>query len=203
MRKLTENKLVLASHNTGKLAEITNLLNPFEKSVISAGQLGLQAPKETENTFEGNARIKAHFTAQAAGLPALSDDSGLEIKALENAPGVYSADWAETPKGRDFQKAMQKVWECLTKTKRPPPYKARFVCTLCLAWPDGHDEVVQGEVNGIIVWPARGTQGFGYDPMFQPDGLDKTFGEIPPEEKHAISHRTEAFKQLVAGCLRA
>jgi len=202
MRKLTENKLVLASHNKGKLVEIGELLKPFGKSVISAGDLGFEEPAETENTFEGNARIKAHFAAKSSGLPALSDDSGLQVHALDNAPGVYSADWAETPNGRDFEMAMSKVWDGLQQTAKPAPYKARFICVLCIAWPDGHDEVFSGTVDGTIVWPMRGSHGFGYDPIFQPLGHRQTFGEIDPTQKHAMSHRADAFAKLTSACLR-
>ena len=201
MRKLVENKLVLASHNKGKLVEIAELLKPFGKSVISAGDLGFTQPDETEDTFEGNARIKAHFAAKSSGLPALSDDSGLQVHALNNAPGVYSADWAETPDGRDFNMAMHTVWRELKKSSASGLYKARFICTLCIAWPDGHDEVFNGTVNGTIVWPMRGNNGFGYDPIFQPDGKTQTFGEIDPAEKHAVSHRADAFAKLTSGCL--
>ncbi len=201
MRRLVEDKLVLASHNKGKLVEIAALLKPFGKSVVSAGQLGFAEPEETENTFEGNARIKAHFAARSSGLPALSDDSGLEVQALDGAPGVYSADWAETPKGRDFNMAMGKVWKGLEKSQTSPPYKARFICVLCLAWPDGHDEIFRGVVSGSIVWPMRGAHGFGYDPIFQPAGFAQTFGEIDPAQKHQISHRADAFVKLKSGIL--
>ncbi len=201
MRKLAENKLVLASHNKGKLVEISKLLAPFGKTIISAGDLGFTEPAETENTFEGNARIKAHFAAKSSGLPALSDDSGLQVQALDNAPGVYSADWAETQNGRDFDMAMAKVWSQLNKTETPKPYKASFICVLCIAWPDGHDEIFRGTVDGSIVWPKRGSQGFGYDPIFQPLNFTQTFGEINPEQKHLISHRADAFAKLTSECL--
>ena len=201
MRKLTENKLVLASHNEGKLVEITELLKPFGKSVISAGDLGFDEPPETENTFEGNARIKAHYAAKTSGIPALSDDSGLQVQALGNAPGVYSADWAETPDGRDFDLAMAKVWDALKQTNAAEPFKARFICVLCIAWPNGHDEIFRGTVEGSIVWPKRGAHGFGYDPIFQPIGLDQTFGEVDSTLKHEMSHRADAFTKLTLGCL--
>ncbi len=201
MRKLVEEKLVLASHNKGKLVEIAELLKPFGKSVVSAGDLGFEEPAETENTFEGNARIKAHFAAKSSGLPALSDDSGIEVKSLGNAPGVYSADWAETVDGRDFPMAMEKVWNMLEAKKAHRPYKARFVCVLCIAWPDGHDEIFRGTVDGTIVWPMRGSNGFGYDPVFQPIGKQETFGEMDPSDKHAMSHRADAFNKLMAECL--
>lgn len=197
MRKLLEEKLVLASHNKGKLIEIAELLKPFGKSVVSAGDLGFEEPEETEDTFEGNARIKAHFAAKSSGMPALSDDSGIEVKSLGNAPGVYSADWAETPNGRDFPMAMEKVWNMLGEKRAHRPYKARFVCVLCIAWPDGHDEVFRGTVDGTIVWPMRGPNGFGYDPIFQPMGKQETFGEMDPEEKHAMSHRANAFNKII------
>jgi XTP/dITP diphosphohydrolase len=201
MRRLTENKLLLASHNKGKLVEITKLLKPFGKSVISARELGFEEPAETEDTFEGNARIKAHYAAKIAGIPALSDDSGLQVQALGNAPGVYSADWAETPSGRNFGLAMAKVWDALEQTNATKPFKARFICVLCIAWPDGHDEIFRGAVEGSIVWPKRGAHGFGYDPIFKPIGLDQTFGEVDPIRKHEMSHRADAFAKLTSGCL--
>lgn len=199
MRAFDGKKLVLASHNKGKLREIAELLEPFGIEVISAGDLGFEEPDETEDTFVGNARIKAHFAAKSSGLPALSDDSGLAVDALDGAPGVYSADWAETPNGRDFPMAMQKVWNRLEETHAAEPRTARFCCTLCLAWPDGHDEVFEGKVKGHIVWPARGERGFGYDPMFVAEGETETFGEMDPSRKQAMSHRADAFRQLVSG----
>ncbi|WP_319825201.1 RdgB/HAM1 family non-canonical purine NTP pyrophosphatase [Thalassovita sp.] len=200
MRKFTGDQLVLASHNKGKLREIAELLAPFGIKVSSAADHGLEEPAETEDTFVGNARIKAHFASHATGLPALSDDSGLSVDALDGAPGVYTADWAETPNGRDFGLAMQKTWALLEERNASAPRKAAFNCTLCLAWPDGHDEVFVGKVEGQVVWPMRGENGFGYDPMFVPDGFTKTFGEMDPAQKHAMSHRAEAFAKLVAGC---
>ncbi len=199
-RKLSEAKIVLASHNKGKLKEISALLEPFGIEVVSAGDLGFEEPEETENTFAGNARIKAHFAANASGLPALSDDSGLEVDALDGAPGVYTADWAETPNGRDFPMAMAKVQGLLDEKSAPAPRKARFCCTLCLAWPDGHDEVFAGTVSGELVWPMRGVHGFGFDPVFLPEGESETFGEMDPDKKHGMSHRADAFRKLVAGC---
>lgn len=201
MRKLTEKRIVLASHNAGKLREISELLAPYGIEVVSAGDLGLEEPEETEDNFAGNARIKAHFAAEASGLPALSDDSGIEVDGLNGQPGVYTADWAETPQGRDFKMAMTKVWELLEQKQVPDPRTARFCCTLCLAWPDGHDEVFTGTIEGRIVWPMRGDQGFGFDPVFQPNGHQETFGEMDPAKKHSMSHRAEAFAKLVAGCL--
>jgi len=200
MRTFTGKKLVIASHNAGKVREISALLEPFGVEVISAGALGLAEPAETEDTFAGNARIKAHFAARESGLPALSDDSGLIVDALDGAPGVYTADWAETPNGRDFPMAMAKVWSLLEERHAPEPRSARFNATLCLAWPDGHDELFEGQVHGRIVWPMRGENGFGFDPVFLPDGKAQTFGEMDPAEKHAMSHRAIAFRKLVEGC---
>lgn len=196
MRKLTEQKIVLASHNAGKLKEITELLHPFGITVVSASELGLPEPEETEDTFAGNARIKAHFAANAANLPALSDDSGLSVEALDGAPGVYTADWAETPNGRDFPMAMEKVWAKLEEMNAPHPRSAAFHCTLCLAWPDGHDEVFEGKVEGSLSWPMRGDQGFGFDPIFTPYGESITFGEMDPAGKKAVSHRSDAFRKF-------
>ena len=191
---------MIASHNAGKLQEISALVAPFDISAISAAELGLAEPDETEATFAGNARIKAHFAARASGLPALSDDSGLMVDALAGAPGVYTAIWAETQQGRDFSMAMTRVWTMLEDKSAPEPRTARFCCTLCLAWPDGHDELFEGSVAGRLVWPLRGNLGFGFDPMFLPDNESETFGEMDPTRKHAISHRADAFAKLVAGC---
>ncbi len=199
-RKLTENRLVVATHNAGKLREIGALLSPFGVDVVSADELGLDEPEETENTFAGNARIKAHHAAKNSGLPALSDDSGIAVDALDGAPGVYTADWAETPNGRDFPMAMAKVWTKLEDRATSEPRTAAFHCTLCLAWPDGHDELFEGKVSGRLTWPMRGTRGFGYDPMFIPDGETQTFGEMGPDRKHGMSHRAHAFAKLVAKC---
>lgn len=190
----------MATHNAGKLEEIGKLLEPFGIAVTSADEMGLTEPAETENTFVGNARIKAHFAARATGLPALADDSGISIDALDGAPGVYTADWAETPSGRDFVMAMTGTWEKLEAAKAAFPRHAQFRCTLVLAWPDGHDEVFEGVMPGQIVWPMRGDQGHGYDPIFQPDGFDITFGEMDRWQKNRISHRADAFRKLVAGC---
>ena len=199
-RKLEPGKLIVASHNKGKVREIGDLLRPFGIETVSAGELGLPEPEETEDNFAGNARIKAHAAASAAGLPALSDDSGIEVEALDGAPGVYTADWAETPDGRDFPMAMEKVWNLLEAKNAPHPRRARFVCTLCLAWPDGHDELFEGAAPGSLTWPMRGDQGFGFDPIFVPEGFDITFGEMDPAKKHEMSHRADAFAKLVAGC---
>ena len=199
MRRFDGDKLVLASHNAGKLREIGALLEPLGVTVISAGSLGFDEPEETESTFAGNARIKAHFAAKAAGIPALSDDSGIEVDALNGAPGVFTADWAETADGRDFPMAMTKVWNLLEADNAPLPRTARFVCTLCLAWPDGEDQIFRGEAPGQLTWPMRGEKGFGFDPMFVPDGETLTFAEMDPARKHAISHRADAFRKLLAG----
>lgn len=200
MRHLDGGRLVVATHNAGKLAEITALLAPFAVTVTSAAELGLAEPAETEASFVGNARIKAHFAAQASGLPALADDSGIEIDALGGAPGVYTAEWAETPTGRDFVMAMTKTHAKLQAIDAPHPRTARFCCTLVLAWPDGHDEVFEGAMPGQIVWPMRGQQGHGYDPIFQPDGFSMTFGEMDQAAKNRISHRADAFRKLIKGC---
>lgn len=200
MREFAAETLLVATHNTGKLEEIANLLAPFKVAVVGAAETGLDVPEETETTFLGNARIKAHAAAGATGLPALADDSGIEIDALDGAPGVHTADWAETETGRDFAMAMSKVHDRLLASGTPEPWTARFRCTLVLAWPDEHDEVFPGTVEGRIVWPARGTQGHGYDPIFEPDGYDITFGEMDRWKKNRISHRADAFDKLVKGC---
>lgn len=199
-RHFSGGRLLVASHNKGKLEEIAQLLRPFAVEAVSAADMGLPEPAETETTFVGNARIKAHAAAKATGLPALSDDSGIEVESLGNAPGVYTADWAETPQGRDFGMAMGKTWALLEAAEAPFPRKARFCCTLVLAWPDGHDEVFTGEMAGQIVWPMRGDLGHGYDPIFQPDGFDLTFGEMDRWQKNEISHRADAFRKLVKEC---
>ncbi len=198
MRRFVGDRLLIATHNPGKLEEIRHLLEPYGIAVTSAAEHGLAEPEETETTFVGNARIKAHAAAQATGLPALADDSGIEIDALDGAPGVYTADWAETPAGRDFVKAMTDTWEKLEAVSAPVPRTARFCCTFVLAWPDGHDEVFEGQMPGQIVWPMRGVQGHGYDPIFQPDGYSVTFGEMDRWEKNRISHRAKAFEKLVS-----
>ena len=200
MRRFDGSELVLATHNAGKVREIADLLAPYGIDVRSAGELGLAEPEETEDSFVGNARIKAHAAARASGLPALSDDSGLSVDALAGAPGVYSANWAETPAGRDFGMAMNKVWQECERLAAPEPRTARFHCVLCLAWPDGHDEIFDGIVEGWLVWPKRGDNGFGFDPMFQPVGESETFGEMESARKDAMSHRADAFAKLVAGC---
>ncbi len=202
MRKLPPGKLVIASHNAGKLREIRALLEPFGIEPISAGELGLAEPAETEDSFAGNALIKARTSAFGSGLPALSDDSGLMVDALGGAPGVYTADWAEKQSyeggpGRDWYMAMGKVEGKLAELGAATPRDAHFVCTLALVWPDGEEALFEGRVSGVLVWPPRGKQGFGYDPVFQPLGHSITFGEMEPSAKHAMSHRAEAFAKLV------
>ncbi|MCY1126440.1 RdgB/HAM1 family non-canonical purine NTP pyrophosphatase [Frigidibacter sp. RF13] len=198
MRRFTGDRLLVATHNSGKLEEIAALLQPYGITCVSAGEMGLPEPEETETTFVGNARIKAHAAAKATGLPALADDSGIEVDGLGGAPGVYTADWAMTPNGRDFVQAMSRTWAELETVSAPYPRRARFRATMVLAWPDGHDEVFEGKVEGQVVWPTRGRQGHGYDPMFQPDGHEITFAEMDPAEKNRISHRADAFRKLSA-----
>ena len=199
-RKFSGDRLLVATHNAGKLEEMAELLTPFGVTVVGAAEMNLPEPEETETTFVGNARIKAHAAAKATGLPALSDDSGIEIDALGGAPGVYTADWAETPQGRDFVMAMTRTHNELEAANAPHPRAARFCCTLVLAWPDGHDEVFPGVMEGRVVWPMRGDQGHGYDPVFQPVGHDMTCAEMDRWEKNKISHRADAFAKLVKGC---
>ena len=212
MRKLDTRTIVVASHNAGKIREIADLIGPFGFAAKSAAELNFIEPDETGTTFEENATIKALASAKASGLPALSDDSGLVIDALDGAPGVYTANWAETADGtRDFAMAMHKVEDALQERGAATEQQrtARFVSVLCLAWPDGHTELFRGEVEGVIAPAPRGTQGFGYDPIFQPSGYSTTFGEMSAEEKHgwkpgdaqALSHRARAFKIFVETCL--
>ena len=191
-------RLVLATHNDGKVQELRALLAPFGIDPVPAAELALVEPKETEETFVGNARLKAHAAARGSDLPALSDDSGIEVDALGGAPGVHTADWAKTSGGRDFVIAMTRLHDRLHGI--PEPWRARFRCTLCLAWPDGSDEIFEGAVEGRVVRPMRGTNGFGFDPVFVPDGDTRTFAEMNPEEKHAIDHRARAFAAF-ARCL--
>lgn len=200
MRKFEGSRLLVATHNAGKLEEMRALFGLLGLEVISSGALGLPEPDETEDTFLGNARIKAHSAAKATGLVALGDDSGLEVEGLGGRPGVYTANWAETPSGRDFVMAMRKVHEALIGAGTPEPWRARFRCTLVLAWPDGHEEVFEGRADGTLIWPIRGAEGHGFDPMFVPDGQDRTFAEMSHEEKNRISHRARAIEALVAGC---
>ena len=193
-RRFTGDTLVIASHNRGKVREIAELLGGYVTHFPSAGELDLPEPEETEATFIGNAALKARAAALGAKLPALADDSGLVVPALGGAPGIYSARWAGPD--RDFSLAMRRVEAELDNKDRA----AHFVCALALGWPDGHVETVQGEIHGNLVFPPRGDRGFGYDPIFIPNGLDITFGEMDPDAKHRISHRADAFRQLVARC---
>ena len=194
-RTFADPKLVLATHNPGKVVEIDALLKPFGIEVVSAGELGLPEPEETENLFEGNARLKAQAAASESGLPALADDSGLAVAALDGAPGIYSARWAGPNK--DFTLAMDRVRSELGDN---PAREAMFVCALTLAWPDGHDETFLGTISGALKFPPSSDRGFGYDPIFVPTGFNQTFGEMDPDKKHAMSHRAHAFEQLVAAC---
>ena len=194
-RQFSEKRLVIASHNPGKVREIGDLVRPFDVEVVSAGDLNLPEPEETETTFIGNAVLKAKAAVDGSGLPALADDSGLAVTALGGDPGIYSARWAGPTK--DFAIAMQKVQDALGDAA---DRSAKFVCALALAWPDGHVECFEGEVYGTLTWPARGEKGFGYDPIFVPDGFDITFGEMEPEKKHGMSHRAVAFRQMVDAC---
>lgn len=192
---LDNGRLVIASHNPGKVREIAELLAPFGVDAVAAGAVGLAEPEETGTTFAENAEIKALATASGTGLPALADDSGLVVPALGGRPGIYSARWAGPRK--DFLAAMERVErELAGQADR----RAYFVCALCLAWPDGRRDTFEGRVDGRLVWPPRGERGFGYDPIFQPEGHDITFGEMEPAKKHAMSHRARAFEGLVARC---
>jgi XTP/dITP diphosphohydrolase len=197
-RRFSAPRLVIASHNAGKVREIANLLVPFAINIVSAAELNLPEPEETGDTFTANALLKAEEAAQGSGLPALADDSGLAVEALDGAPGLYSARWAGPE--RDFQRAMALVQEKLGQT---PDRRAYFISVLALAWPDGHTECFEGRVHGDLIWPPRGDKGFGYDPMFLLDGYGVTFGEMNNDEKQRISHRAVAFQKLIDGCFSA
>jgi XTP/dITP diphosphohydrolase len=211
MPRLLTGKVVIATHNPGKLREMRELLAPYGIKAVSAGELGLAEPEETGTMFSENAAIKAQVAARTAGLPAFADDSGLCVDALDGAPGLFSARWAGETK--NFSTAMERVERELRRrgANKPGDRRAHFVSALVLAWPDGHEELFEGRVHGTLVWPPRGQKGFGYDPMFQPDGYTATFGEMPAEEKHgisrtagrseALSHRARAFIKLAAACL--
>jgi XTP/dITP diphosphohydrolase len=210
IRKLERGRLVIASHNAGKVREIAALLAPYGMDVVSAAELDLPEPEETGTTFVANAELKARAAADLSGLPALADDSGLCVDALGGAPGIFSARWgladpgiAEVEPvtafaGRDFGLAMERVERGLAAAGEGASRDAHFVCALALAWPDGHVEWFEGRVEGVLVWPPRGDKGHGYDPMFVPDGYDRTFGELDDEVKNEISHRADAFRQLTA-----
>lgn len=197
-RKLTGQRIVVATHNKGKLAEFADLLKPYGVTAVSAGELGLPEPAETETTFAGNARIKAEAAMKASGLIALSDDSGLCVESLGGEPGVYTADWAGPD--RDWNCAMRLVEEKLAAkgASTPDQRRAAFVCTLCVMWPDGETKLYEGRAEGHLAWPPRGALGHGYDPMFVPDGGSRTFAELDPAEKNRISHRARALEKLVA-----
>jgi len=206
-RRLT-GALVIATHNPGKLAEMRDLLGPFGIPAQSAGELGLAEPVETGSTFAENARIKAMAAAKATGRPAFADDSGLVVDALGGEPGIHSARWAGPDK--DFRAAMNRIQTLLIErgAKAPSQRRAHFIAALCLAWPDGHVETFEGRVDGTATWPPRGDQGFGYDPLFLPDGFDRTFGQMSADEKHGLppkgqglSHRARAFVKLAEACL--
>ena len=205
-RKLAPGRLVIASHNQGKVREIRALLEPYGIEPLSAGDLGLPEPEETGTSFAENALLKARASAEGADCVALADDSGLCVTALGGKPGVYTADWAERQRfegepGRDWYMAMGKVEGLLAEQGPDIDRSACFVATLALAWPDGHSEVFEGRVEGKLVWPPRGELGFGYDPVFQPNGFEQTFAELDPAQKQAMSHRADAFAKLVAACL--
>ena len=201
IRKLASGKLVIASHNAGKVREIAALLGPLGIDAISAKDLDLPEPEETGTSFVANAELKARSAADLSGLPALADDSGLCVEALGGDPGVYTANWAETPTGRDWSLAMRKVEDALAAKGAVASRAAHFVCVLSLAWPDGHVESFEGRAEGALTWPPRGTVGFGYDPVFVPSGETRTFAELEPAEKHARSHRADAFAKLVTAVL--
>ena len=204
-RKLSPGRLIIASHNQGKVREIRALLEPYGVEPVSAADLGLPEPEETGTTFAENALLKARASAEGADCVALADDSRLCVAALSGKPGVYTADWAERQwfegePGRDWYMAMGKVEGLLAEQGPDVDRSAHFVCTLALAWPDGYSEIFEGRVHGNLVWPPRGTLGFGYDPVFQPVGMEPTFAELDPAQKQAMSHRADAFGKLVAGC---
>lgn len=198
MRRLTGPRLLVATHNAGKLDEMRALFAPHGIEVVGAAEMGLAEPAETEDSFIGNARIKARAAVEATGLPVLADDSGITVDGLDGAPGVYTADWAETPQGRDFMQAMQRTWDQLETRNVPEPRRAQFRATLLVMWPDLHEEIFEGVAPGRLVWPPRGQLGHGYDPIFVPDGHDRTYAEMTADEKNAISHRAEAFRKLEA-----
>lgn len=204
-RKLAPGRLIIASHNQGKVREIRALLEPYGIQPVSAGDLDLPEPEETGTTFAENALLKARASAEGADCVALADDSGLCVTALDGKPGVYTADWAERQwfegePGRDWYMAMGKVEGKLAEQGPDVDRSAYFACTLALAWPDGHSEIFEGRVEGNLVWPPRGTMGFGYDPVFQPIGFGETFAELDPAQKQAMSHRADAFRKLVESC---
>lgn len=211
MARRLEGRVVIATHNAGKLREMQGLLAPYGVEAVSAGALNLPVPAETGHMFSENAALKAHAAANATGLPALADDSGICVAALDGAPGLFSADWAVAG---DFRPAMERIERELKRraATTPEARRAHFVSALVIAWPDGHEELFEGRVHGAMVWPPRGGHGFGYDPMFQPEGFSQTFGEMSAQAKHgvtweggrekALSHRARAFLELASACLR-
>jgi XTP/dITP diphosphohydrolase len=200
-RKLEPGRLVVATHNEGKVKELKALLEPYGFDLVSAKALDLPEPEETGTTFFFNAELKARSAADLSGLPAISDDSGICVEALGGEPGVFTADWAETGNGRDWMLAMSRVQERLEALGPEASRAAYFACVLCVVWPDGHVEHYEGRADGALVWPPRGDKGFGYDPMFVPQGYSETFAEMDPEEKHRISHRAAAFAKLRSALL--
>jgi XTP/dITP diphosphohydrolase len=200
-RKLESGRVVVASHNEGKVRELRVLLEPYGLELVSAKELDLPEPEETGTTFFFNAELKAMSAADLSGLPAIADDSGICVEALNGEPGVFTANWAETSEGRDWMLAMSRVQERLEALGPGTSRAAYFACVLCVAWPDGHVESFEGRAEGALIWPPRGERGFGYDPVFVPQGYDQTFGEMDPEEKHRISHRAAAFAKLNAALL--
>lgn len=198
MRQFCERRLLVATHNAGKLEEMRALFGPHGIEVVGAAEMGLGEPAETETSFAGNARIKALAAMKATGLPVLADDSGITVDGLDGAPGVHTADWAETPDGRDFMQAMRRTWEELEARAVPEPRTAQFRATLLMLWPDGHEEIFEGVAPGRLVWPPRGQLGHGYDPIFVPEGESRTYAEMTADEKNTISHRAEAFRKLQA-----
>jgi len=198
VRQFSERKLLVATHNAGKLDEMRALFGPHGIEVVGAAEMGLGEPVETETSFVGNARIKALAAMKATGLPVLADDSGITVDGLDGAPGVHTADWAETPEGRDFMQAMRRTWEELDARAVPEPRTAQFRATLLMLWPDGHEEIFEGVAPGRLVWPPRGQLGHGYDPIFVPEGESRTYAEMTADEKNTISHRAEAFRKLQA-----
>ncbi len=201
-RKLQPGRVVVASHNEGKVRELRVLLEPYGLELVSAKELDLPEPEETGTTFFFNAELKAMSAADLSGLPAIADDSGICVEALNGDPGVFTANWAETPNGREWMLAMSRVQERLEALGPNVSRAAYFACVLCVAWPDGHVESFEGRAEGALVWPPRGERGFGYDPVFVPQGYDQSFGEMDPAEKHRISHRAVAFAKLKAALLQ-
>lgn len=199
-RPFLQNEILFATHNVGKLDEVRALLRPYGVAVRSAADFELPVPEETEDSFEGNARIKARAAARLTGLVSLADDSGLCVDALGGAPGVHTADWAEGPDGRDFERAMERIHEALLEAGASQPWTASFHSVLVVAWPNGSDVVFEGVVDGRLAWPTRGELGHGYDPMFVPDGMTQTFAEMTKEEKNGVSHRSKALSAMAQVC---